>query len=178
MTSHSLPYSNPAKPFDNRYGKLNRMSTLMPDAPAQPSIESVLDELSRHGYRATSPRRRVVGAILEQDKPFTAEQVVASLPDIGRATVYRTLEILAGIDLLRRLMNPGGFPSYVAGQPGHRHHLVCTSCGFVIEFTNCPLDALVDTLSQDTQFVIESHHLEMTGLCPQCQKQPAGRSDN
>jgi Fe2+ or Zn2+ uptake regulation protein len=125
--------------------------------------------LADHGYRATEPRRQVLAAVLEQDRPFTAEQIVAMLPAIGRATVYRTLEILAGIDLLRRLMKPGGFPSYVVGQPGHRHHLVCKNCGFVIEFTTCPIDDLVAHLTRDTSFEIESHHLEIVGLCPQCQ---------
>lgn len=145
------------------------MSTLSPPRRTGTSLESVLTELADHGYRTTGPRRRVVAAVLGQDTPFTAEQIVAMLPDIGRATVYRTLEILAGIDLLRRLMNPGGFPSYVVGQPGHRHHLVCKNCGFVIEFTNCPVHELVHDLIQDTKFEIESHHLEIIGLCPPCQ---------
>lgn len=151
------------------YGKLKRMSTLTPDKLSGPSLDSVLAELANHGYRTTEPRRRVAAAVLEQNKPFTAEQIVAMLPDIGRATVYRTLEILAGIDLLRRLMKPGGFPSYVAGQPGHRHHLVCKNCGFVIEFTNCPVQVLLENLIRDTNFEIESHHLEILGLCPPCQ---------
>src|SRR5215204_5835345 len=98
------------------------MSALVSASPEKIDPESVLNDLARHGYRATAPRRQVVTAVLDQDKPFTAEQIVALLPDIGRATVYRTLEILAGIDLLRRLLKPGGFPSYVVGQPGHRHH--------------------------------------------------------
>jgi Fur family transcriptional regulator, ferric uptake regulator len=151
------------------YGKLKLMSTLTPSRQTGPSTESVLAELADHGYRTTEPRRRVLAEVLDQDRPFTAEQIVARLPDIGRATVYRTLEILAGIDLLRRLMNPGGFPSYVVGQPGHRHHLVCKNCGYVIEFTTCPIDDLLDNLTRDTRFEIESHHLEITGLCPQCQ---------
>jgi Fe2+ or Zn2+ uptake regulation protein len=100
--------------------------------------------LADHGYRATEPRRQVLAAVLEQDRPFTAEQIVAMLPAIGRATVYRTLEILAGIDL-------------------------CKNCGFVIEFTTCPIDDLVAHLTRDTSFEIESHHLEIVGLCPQCQ---------
>jgi Fur family transcriptional regulator, ferric uptake regulator len=154
------------------------MSTLSATRQSGPSFESVLAVLADHGYRATEPRRRVLAAVLDQDKPFSAEQIVAGLPDIGRATVYRTLEILAGVDLLRRLMKPSGFPSYVVGQPGHRHHLVCKNCGFVIEFTNCPIDILVDDLTRDTSFEIESHHLEIVGLCPRCQPDHANSSAN
>ncbi|CAN5582119.1 transcriptional repressor [soil metagenome] len=126
-------------------------------------------QLADHGYRTTVPRRQVVEAVLRQSRPFTAEQLVAALPGIGRATVYRTLEILSGIELVHRILNPGGFPLYVVGQPGHRHHLVCTGCGQVIEFTGCPIDDLVAVLTRDTSFSISSHHLEITGLCPACQ---------
>lgn len=153
------------------------MNIRSPDRLASPSLESVLGELNAHGYRATEPRRQVVVTVLEQERPFTAEQIVAQLPDIGRATVYRTLEILAGIDMLRRLLKPGGFPAYVVGQPGHRHHLVCTECGLVIEFTDCPVGELVHDLVRDTHFLIDSHHLEITGLCPGCQAAAQNRNN-
>jgi Fe2+ or Zn2+ uptake regulation protein len=138
-----------------------------------PAIEdrtnTVLDFMTAHGYRSTNPRRQIVETVLRQSRPFTAEQVVAKLPEIGRATVYRTLEVLASIEIVHRILNPGGFPLYVVGQPGHRHHLVCTGCGSVIEFTECPIDELVTNLTRDTKFAISSHHLEVTGLCPSCQ---------
>lgn len=124
--------------------------------------------LASHGYRATAPRRKVVSAVLDHDRPFSAEQIVGQLPDIGRATVYRTLEILASVDLLTRLLQPGGHPAYVIGQPGHRHHLVCSNCGRVVAFTDCPVDTLVQELVRDTDYAIEGHHLELFGRCPQC----------
>lgn len=133
------------------------------------STDDAIRMLGDHGYRVTGPRRSVLAAVLPRDRPFTAEQLVAELPGIGRATVYRTLEILASVDLLKRLLQPGGHPAYVIGAPGHRHHLVCSKCGSVVSFTQCPVDDLVRDLTKDTAFSIHGHHLEVFGLCPACQ---------
>jgi len=136
--------------------------------------------LSDHGYRLTGPRAVIVDTMLRHDRPFTAEQLVAELRDlpvtskrpIGRATVYRTLEILAAIDVLTRLIQPDGHPAYTLDSLGHRHHLVCSSCGTAVAFTACPIDELVSHLTQDTDFVIYDHMLEVFGLCPSCQDTP------
>ncbi|MGD9715028.1 MAG: Fur family transcriptional regulator [Thermomicrobiales bacterium] len=131
-------------------------------------VDSVIRQLGLRGYRATGPRRDVVAVVLDQERPFTAEQIVTLLPAIGRATVYRTLEILATVGIVQRLLKSGGFPSYVVGQPGHRHHLVCSGCARVIEFSDCPIDELVNELAERTDFTIITHHLEISGLCPAC----------
>lgn len=139
-----------------------------------PHIRTIL---SQHGYRLTAPRERIVAQALLHDRPFTAEQLVAELKDhddagassIGRATVYRTLEILASVDVLSRVVQPNGNAAYVVDAPGHRHHLVCSSCGTTVSFTSCPVDTLVKHLTADTNFTIHDHLLEVFGLCPECQ---------
>jgi Fur family ferric uptake transcriptional regulator len=137
-----------------------------------PTSSDVNAVLAKHGYRLTGPRKAVLAAVLKRTRPFTAEQLVADLrksdPGIGRATVYRTLEILASVDVLTRLLQPGGHPGYVVGTPGHRHHLVCSECGITVAFTSCPVDDLVRDLTRDTDFAIHSHLLEVFGLCPTC----------
>lgn len=139
----------------------------------KPSAESVADLLARHGYRLTAPRRAVVAEVLDRERPFTAEEVVTALrggtPEIGRATVYRTLELLASVDVLSRVLRSDGHPAYIAGNPGHRHHLVCSDCGVAVAFSACPVDELVGTLSRETRFQIEGHTLGIFGLCPKCQ---------
>jgi Fur family ferric uptake transcriptional regulator len=140
-------------------------------AEIQPSDINAL--LLEHGYRMTSPRRRIVQSVLRRDRPFTAEQLVAEIPQIGRATIYRTLEILASIDVLSRLLQPGGHPAYIVGTPGHRHHLVCSECGTVVSFTRCPFDEVIRELGRDTDFAIHGHHLEVFGVCPDCRHLPS-----
>jgi Fur family transcriptional regulator, ferric uptake regulator len=145
------------------------VNTTPPPSTAPIPVSDAVSVLAKHGYRLTGPRRQVLTRVLAKDRPFTAEQLVAELPDIARATIYRTLEILASVDLLTRLLQPGGHPAYVAGAPGHRHHLVCSGCGTVVAFTDCPVDQLLRQLSRVTAFSISSHHLEVTGVCPGCQ---------
>lgn len=129
--------------------------------------------LKQHGYRLTSPRSAVVEAVLRHDRPFTAEQLVNELAHgedaPGRATVYRTLEVLASMDVLTRIVSPDGHPSYLSGAPGHRHHLLCENCGTTVTITACPIPELLSALARDTDFVINDHTLEVFGVCPSCQ---------
>ncbi len=153
------------------------LATMLPaptqDRNALPTLEEVALLLSAHGYRVTAPRRAVIAEILGQSRPFSAERMVtrlkAAAPDVGRATVYRTLEILASVDVVTRLLQADGHPAYIVGTPGHRHHLVCSDCGSVVAFSRCPVDDLVRDLSRDTDFAIHGHTLEVFGTCPACQ---------
>ena len=139
--------------------------------------DDVEKTLSDHGYRLTSPRAAIVEAVLRHSRPFSAEQLVGELAvastgqKIGRATVYRTLEVLAAIDVLTRIVQQDGRPTYICGTPGHRHHLLCEHCGTTVTFTACPIDDLVHRLTKDTRFEIHDHVLEVFGLCPECQQQ-------
>lgn len=145
----------------------------VPPAHAIPSLDDVGALLARHGHRLTAPRRVVASAVLEQTRPFTAEGIVALVreraPETGRATVYRTLELLASLDVLTRVLRSDGHPAYITGMPGHRHHLVCSGCGETVAFSSCPVDQLVRDLSRDTRFRIDGHLLEVFGQCPACQ---------
>ncbi len=130
--------------------------------------------LKQHGYRLTGPRTAIVEAVLAHTRPFTAEQLVSELAAgneaIGGATVYRTLEVLASVDVLTRIVSPDGHPSYISGAPGHRHHLLCERCGSTVTFTACPMPDLIATLANDTHYIISDHTLEVFGICPTCQK--------
>jgi Fe2+ or Zn2+ uptake regulation protein len=150
---------------------------MVDSAATEAAAASAIAAMSEHGYRSTEPRRQVVSAVLMHTKPFTAEQIVAELPAIGRSTVYRTLEILASLGQLGRLLQPSGNPAYIVTLPGHRHHLVCSSCGEVVSFTACPVERIAPELARDTHFVIQGHHLEVFGLCPGCSAE-SGHSAN
>jgi Fe2+ or Zn2+ uptake regulation protein len=146
------------------------------ELPFQITPEHIRGILSKHGYRLTAPREVIVDQAMLHDRPFTAEQLVTQLKSlsgssgtcIGRATVYRTLEILASVDVLTRLIRPDGSPAYLLDAPGHRHHLVCSECGTTVAFMSCPINTLVQDLAANTKFTIHDHLLEVFGLCPAC----------
>lgn len=128
--------------------------------------------MSRHGYRVTSPRRAIIAAALRRERPFTAEQLVAEtvtgVGESGRSTVYRTLEILASLGVLSRILDASGRPVYVTGAPVHRHHLICSECGSAVPFNTCPVGELATTLAQENDFEVHGHLLEIFGTCGKC----------
>ncbi len=87
---------------------------------------------------------------------------------IGRATIYRTVELFERLNLLACLRDTTGKQRYAAVCPGHAHTLICRSCHQVVEFQDCDLTVLEKLLMAKTGFKIEGHHLEMYGICPAC----------
>lgn len=106
--------------------------------------------------------------------PFSAGQLLERLarkaPEVGRATVFRTLQLLCEARLLERVQLPNGQEAYVAGHArGHHHHLFCTSCGQVQELDRCAVEAVAARLAEERGFVAQRHTFEIYGLCPRCQ---------
>ena len=131
--------------------------------------------LRQQGYKLTPQRRAVIGVIASTQDHLTPaaiyERVHQDYPNIGLVTVYRTLEILAGLGLICELHAGGSCHSYTIGTPEHHHHLICSDCGKVVDFAGYDLSALEQRLSLETGFDIEDHLLEFTGLCQTCQKE-------
>ena len=136
------------------------------------SPQEAIAAVSDHGYRMTAPRRAINTAALPQERPFTAEQLVADAApaagESGRSTVYRTLEILASLGVLSRILDAAGRPVYVAGAPVHRHHLVCAGCGTAVPFDACPVGDLAAMLARENDFEVHGHLLEIFGTCGDC----------
>ena len=135
---------------------------------------NIISKLSKQGYRLTPQRMMILSAIEGSDDHISAEeiytQISAKYPNINISTVYRTLEILGKLGLICEVYTGGNTRSYLMRRPSyHHHHLVCSGCGTVVDFADCDLSELADRLSQETGFAIESHLLEFTGRCMDCQ---------
>jgi Fur family transcriptional regulator, ferric uptake regulator len=142
-------------------------------------VENVLAYLSDKGHRVTEPRRAILDRIVGYAQPFSAEQLFKDLGGdsgpIGRATVYRTIDLLLGEHWLARVhWNPSKEAAddhaYVPVEQGHKHHLVCTNCGSVAAFEGCDLDGLLGGLARRLNFRVDGHWLEIYGLCQVCQR--------
>ena len=138
----------------------------------------IVDALDRAGYRMTEPRRSLAALIAEQDGHFTAAELVAaakkSRPAVGRATVFRTLELLEGIGAVERLDLPTGEHAYVGCEPAHHHHVVCSRCGRATEIDDSGLRSVVQDVAHQTGFRVDDHRLELFGICPDCQAAEGG----
>ena len=132
-------------------------------------IELIVERMEAHGHRVTASRRRVVDAVLSQPSPhFTVDDVLDDAPDVGRATVFRTMRLLLDLNVVCRVLMEDGSLHYRLSARGHHHHLVCRNCGRVEDFSNCDVGPLVDQLARSTEYQIEGHWLEVYGRCASC----------
>jgi Fe2+ or Zn2+ uptake regulation protein len=136
--------------------------------------ESPLATLHRAGYRLTGPRRAVAGLIATRAGHFTAADLAVDATarglDVGRATIFRTLEALEAVGAIERIDLPSGDHAYITCEPAaHHHHVVCSQCGRANDVDDAGLAAVVARIASETGYRISNHRLELFGLCPSCQ---------
>lgn len=136
-------------------------------------VAPLLDALDRGGYRVTEPRRVVVELIGARSGHFTAADLVDDARRrrlrIGRATIFRALDLLDELGAIERLDLPTGEHAYVGCAPAHHHHVVCLGCGQAAEIGDAGLRSFVDEVGRRTGFSIANHRVELFGLCSSCQ---------
>ena len=139
-----------------------------------------MDRLDRAGYFVTEPRRQVAQLLVDRNDHFSADEIVREAkrqrPAVGRATVFRALELFEGLGLVERLDLPSGRHAYVVCQPDHHHHVICTGCGRGAEVGDLGLASIADEVEARTGFALDSHRIELYGLCPDCREAAAGRA--
>jgi Fe2+ or Zn2+ uptake regulation protein len=140
---------------------------------AQPLVEA----MGRAGYRLTEPRRVVAELVAGRSGHFTANDLIEDAQaldvEIGRATVFRALDLFTELEVLERIDLPTGDHAYVPCVPQHHHHhIVCEVCGQVTEVEDLGLGAAIDQIQRRTGWEVESHRLELFGRCPSCQAGP------
>jgi len=130
--------------------------------------------LKQRGYKLTPQRRVVIGAIAASSDHLTPADIYRKVhkehPNIGLATIYRTLDILARLELICELHAGGSGRSYTIGAPEHHHHIICSGCGEVVDFSGYDISPLEERLTRETGFEIEGHLLEFTGRCRKCRQ--------
>jgi Fur family ferric uptake transcriptional regulator len=131
-------------------------------------VSSILERLEARDYRVTAPRMAVIGVIASMPGHFTAEALAARVRGVGRATVFRTLKLLVDEGLVCRVLLEDGRLHYRMSRNAHHHHLVCTQCGAIEDFTNCDIADVISELNRRTGYQIESHWLELYGRCAGC----------
>jgi Fur family transcriptional regulator, ferric uptake regulator len=133
---------------------------------------STADRLREAGERVTRQRLLVADALDAVRKQVTAQELWDRLrkrdPDIGRATVFRTLEALVLAGVARRLEQDGHVYAYVACRPEHHHHLACHRCGRVEEIDEGYIRPVAERLAAERGFRIDDARLDFYGLCASC----------
>ncbi len=132
----------------------------------------IVRALDAAGYRLTAPRMAVAALILDHDGHFTASDLALAARErrlgISRATLFRALELLIELGVVERLDLPNGEHAYVPCAPAHHHHVVCSRCGRTAEVDDSGLAGAVREIERNSGFRIDTHRLELFGLCRHC----------
>ena len=127
------------------------------------------------GYRLTGPRRALAALIAGQARHFTADDLLGESRrrrlGVTRATIFRSLDVLADLGVVERLDLPTGEHAFVACEPAHHHHVVCSSCGRTTGVADPGIERIAEAIGRETGYRIDAHRLELFGLCPACRKQ-------
>jgi len=131
----------------------------------------ILGQLKEKGVRFTPQRQAILEYLLGTDAHPTAEEIYlyvrAKFPGVSLGTIYNTLNMLKEHGYVLEL-SYGDMSSRFDGNPRNHYHIVCTSCGKVIDFHR-PLLKMEEEASLNSGFEVVGHRLEFYGVCPQCQ---------
>lgn len=148
------------------------MATVEHGAVSSEAVDSdLVQRLRKAGCKLTPPRLAVLQVILQEGEHLNPPAILAQAqriyPQTGRATVYRTLELLTQLGIVRPIYVGEDGPTYIRAEGGH-HHLVCARCGKIVDFDHCSADSMERELEARYGFRITSHLLEFYGLCAEC----------
>lgn len=144
-------------------------------------INRIKQQLSAHSYKLTPQREVTVKVLLEHEEDHLSAEDVYLLvkerfPEIGLATVYRTLDLLTDLKIIHKINFGDGVARYDFRHEGAEylhHHLVCIECGSVDEILENLLDNVESKVEQDYKFKIVDHRLTFHGICHRCQDKQA-----
>ena len=142
---------------------------------ARENRQQVLDAyMAQHGLKSTSQRDLIMELFFDTREHVAIgdlhRMVLKRNPRIGYATVYRTLKMLTECGLAAERHFGDGQTRYEPDTADEHHdHLICRSCGTIVEFENHEIERLQAQVAQAHGFTVESHRHEMYGLCPRCQ---------
>jgi Fur family ferric uptake transcriptional regulator len=134
-----------------------------------PSIRA----LRQAGYKLTTPRLTILDILEQRGGHVTSAELLDLIkqrdPSIGRASVFRTLDLMIKLGIIWTTVEGGSTVHYMLMSGGHHHHIICTGCHKLIEFEDCGLGALIESVQRQHGVRIDGHLLELYGLCCDCQ---------
>ena len=145
---------------------------------AAPDMDTAVEALRAHGLRVSAARRLVLEALFAADGPISAEQIAdglaGRLPRSDLASVYRNLETLETVGLVRHFHLGHGPGLYGLAGPGEREYLVCNSCRSVRAVEPEEMDRVRELIQLEFGYEASFAHFPIVGLCPECASEELG----
>lgn len=141
-------------------------------------LEYLKQKLRENGYKLTPQRRSILEIILDTEgNHLSAEEIYELVkykcPDIGLATVYRTMQMFDEVGLVYKHNFDDGRSRYELNhhnEDHQHHHLICLSCNKVIEVEGDLLEQLEESIEKKYNFEINNHNVKFFGYCERCRK--------
>jgi Fe2+ or Zn2+ uptake regulation protein len=139
--------------------------------------ETAAERLRATGERYTANRRALVDVLAGAERPLAVPDILAAADDLPQSSAYRNLVVLERAGVARRVSPSSGegFGRFELAEDltEHHHHVVCSNCRRVQDFTTSPslertLDQLIADAGRQTGFRLETHSLDLIGLCDDC----------
>ncbi len=136
-------------------------------------LEPALQKLRDAGYKITNARRAVLRVLHESGGHLTSADIIQLVesedPTIGRASIFRTLDLLSALAIIRPTFLSPTTPTYVLmSKEGHHSHIICTQCERVIELDLCHVDIIAEDLAAQHHIRLTGHLVEFYGICDTC----------
>jgi Fur family transcriptional regulator, ferric uptake regulator len=130
--------------------------------------------MADHGLKSTRQRTLIVETFFASEGHLSVEELCAKVRStdarVSVATVYRTMKLLSESGLAHARNFGDGQTRYEAAVGRHHHdHLICTNCGTIVEFENDRIEAMQEAVARRHGFKVNSHKMELYGLCKNCQ---------
>ena len=136
------------------------------------------EKLKQKGYKLTTQRRAVLDILIQNSGAHLSTEEIYSFvkerfPEIGLATVYRTVQLFEELRIVNRLNFDDGcsrFELYVDNENHHHHHLICEMCNQVFEVENDLLEDIEREIGEKYNFKVQNHKVTFYGHCQECEK--------
>ncbi|HHV75274.1 MAG TPA: transcriptional repressor [Thermoanaerobacterium sp.] len=140
-------------------------------------IDDIKENLKQKGFKLTTQRRAILDVIIEnREKHLSSEEIYdlvrEKYPEIGLATVYRTLQLFDEMGIIYKLNFDDGRSRYELyhNEDHQHHHLICLKCGSVIEMEGDLLENLEEAIENTKNFQIIDHNVKFFGYCSKCKQ--------
>ena len=138
-------------------------------------IKELKDIIKSKGMKYTEQRAIILQILINLDDHLNAEEIHSIIQkdypeqNIGIATIYRTLNFLEEVNLISSISFGKDGKKYEGNTDEHHDHLICTSCGKIVEFLDDDIEKRQNDIAKTNGFQITDHSMQIYGLCQKCQ---------
>ncbi len=132
--------------------------------------------LKERGLRITPQRLLILKTIMASEGHPTAEDIHQSIPYTSLTTIYNNLKLFVKLGIINELPYGSALSKYELNHSKH-YHIICKTCGEIVDFNYPNLQEIEQLASKLTNFIISHHHFEVYGICPTCQDATSNRKN-